>query len=178
MPAFGQPDEPGVGEQLQPQLDPARLAREPALGEARRLAGRGGEALVAVPADAAARDDRPLARLDEVEALALEALDLGPGRHRDDLVVAARPVALLALAVAAAAGPVVRREAQRGEVAPRRVADEDDVAAVAAVAAVGAAARHVRLAPQGDRPVAAGAALDVDSRPVVEHRMNGRRVDG
>ena len=56
-------------------------------------------------ADAAARDDRPLAGLDEVVALALEPVDLGPGRHRDDLVVAAGAVALLALAVAAAAGP-------------------------------------------------------------------------
>ena len=37
-----------------------------------------------------------------------------------------------------------------GEVAAGRVADEHDVAAAAAVAAVGAAARHVRLAAEGD----------------------------
>ena len=46
-----QPDEAGVGEQLQPQLDPARLAGQAALGEPRRLAGRAREALVAVPAE-------------------------------------------------------------------------------------------------------------------------------
>ena len=35
----GQPDEPGVGQQPQLQLDPARRAEQPALGEPRRLAG-------------------------------------------------------------------------------------------------------------------------------------------
>ncbi len=54
-----QPDQAGVGEQLQPQLDPARLALQPALGEARRLTGRAGEALVAVPAGAARRRRPP-----------------------------------------------------------------------------------------------------------------------
>ena len=45
-----EPDQPGVGKQLQPQLDPARLALEAALGKPRRLARRGREALVAVTA--------------------------------------------------------------------------------------------------------------------------------
>ena len=58
----GQPDEPDVGEQLQPQLEPALLARQAALGEARRLARGRGEALVALAARAAARDRRALAR--------------------------------------------------------------------------------------------------------------------
>ena len=40
LPAFGQPDEPDVGEQLEVQLDDALLARQPALGQPRRLARR------------------------------------------------------------------------------------------------------------------------------------------
>ena len=59
--------------------------------------------------------------------------------------------------------------AQRGQVAPRGVADQHDVAAAPAVAAVGPAARHVRLAPEADAAVAAAAALDPDPRLVVEH---------
>ena len=49
-----QPDQADVGEQLQPQLDPVGLAGGAVLGEARRLPGRGGEALVAVAAAPAA----------------------------------------------------------------------------------------------------------------------------
>jgi hypothetical protein len=171
-----QPDQPGVGEQLQPQLNPAGVAREPALGEARRLPGGGREALVAVTADAAAGDDRPLSRLDEVVALALEAVGLRTGRNGDHLVGTASPMALLALAVAATTRHMVRGESQGREVTARRIADEDDVASVAAVAAIGATTRHVRLAAQRNRPVSPGTALDVDFRTVGKHRMNGRRV--
>ncbi len=128
-----------------------------------------------MPADAARGDDRALTGLDQVVAPPLEPLDLGPGRHRHDHVVAARAVALLALSVAAAPRPLMRREAQRGEIAPRLVADEHHVAAAPAVAAVGPAARHVRLAAKRDHAVAAGAGLDVDLGPVVEHRLHRSR---
>ena len=104
--------------------------------------------LLPLPPAPAVRDDRALAGLEEVEALAVDPLDLGAGRHGDDLVLAARAVAALALAVAAAAGAEVRAVAQRREVAARRVADEDDVAAGAAVAAVGAALAG--RAPRGE----------------------------
>ena len=73
--------------------------------------------------------------------------------------------------VPAAARALMWREAQRREIAARGVADEHDVAAAPAVAAIGAAARHVGLAAERDRAVAAGPAFDVDLRPVVEHRI-------
>src|SRR5581483_1420966 len=145
-------DEAGVGEQLEPELDPARLALEPALGEARRLARGAGEALVAVTAQPTLRDHGALARLDEVVAAPAEALDLGARRHGHEPVLPARAVALLALPVGAAPGAYVRGPAQRLEVAPRGVADQDDVAAAPAVAAV-----------------AAAPALDVDPRSIAEH---------
>ena len=172
-----EPDEAGVGKQLQPQLDPSRLALEAALGKARGLAGGAGEALVAVTAGAARGDDRLLPGLDQVVAAPLEPLDLGAGRHGDDVVRAARPVTLAALAVATAPGAPVGREAKRRQVAPRGVADQDHVAAAAAVAAVGTAARHVGLAAKRDHAVTARAALDVDLCLVVQHRMNGRGVE-
>ncbi len=168
-----QADEARVGEQLQVQLDPARGAGQPALGEARRLLGRRGEALVAVAAEPARRDDRPLAVGDEVEALAVEALDRRPRRHEDDQVLAPGAVLVGALPVAAALRPVVARDPHRGEVAARAVGDEDDVAAAPAVAAVGPAPRHVRLAAEGDDAVAAGTALHVHLCPILEHRTGG-----
>ena len=166
LPAFGSPTSPASASSFSRSSIQPDSPAKPALGEARRLAGGGREPLVAVTADAAAGDDRTLSRLDEVVALALEALDLGTGRHGDHLVGAAGPVALLALAVAATTRDVVWREAQRREVAARRIADEDDVASVAAVAAIGAAARHVCLTAQGNRPVSPSTALDVDFRTV------------
>ena len=109
LPAFGRPDEADVGEQLELQLDPALVAGQPALGEARRLARGGGEVLVAAPARAAAGDDRALPGRDEVVggAVASRATCV-PGGTPDDEVVAVGAVALRALPVRAARRLVVR----------------------------------------------------------------------
>ena len=147
MPAFGSPTRPASASSF------SRSSIQPDSPSSPRSAKRGAwrvelvKRLLPCPPAPPGGDDRPLARLDEVVAAALEALDLRAGRHRDDRVVAAGAVALVALAVAAAPGALVGREAQRGEVAARGVADEDDVAAAAAVAAVGPAARA--RAPRG-----------------------------
>ena len=53
-----QADQAGVGQQPELQLDPAGGPGQAALGEARRLVGGGGEALVPVPAEPAGGDDR------------------------------------------------------------------------------------------------------------------------
>ena len=74
-----------------------------------------------------------------------------------------------ALAVTAALRLEVGAAPEAGEVAQRRIDDEHHVAAAAAVAAVGAALRNVRLAPERDHTVAAGAAPHVDTCAVVEH---------
>ena len=68
-----------VGEQLEAQLDPARLALEAPLGEARSLAGGAGEALVAVATQPAGRHDRALAGLDQVVATASRPSTSVPG---------------------------------------------------------------------------------------------------
>jgi hypothetical protein len=73
-------------------------------------------------------------------------------------------VAVAALAVPAAAGPVVDVVAEAAEVTHARIDLEEDGAAAAAVAPVRAALRHVGLAAEREAPVAASSALDVDVR--------------
>ena len=166
----GQPDEPDVGEQLEVQLDDALLAREAALGEPRRLPHGAGELLVAAPAGAAGGDRDLLAGAHEVVARAVPLGDLGAGRHAHDHRRAVGAVALGALAVAAAVGPVVGAALEGLQVAQRVVAAQHDVAAAAAVAAVGAALGDVRLAAEGEAAVAAPARAHLDACPVGEHQ--------
>ena len=74
-----QADEADVGEQLQPQLDPPRLALEPTFRESRCLAGRGGEALVAVAARAPRATTTALAVGEQLGLGAVEAVTTVPG---------------------------------------------------------------------------------------------------
>ena len=170
LPGVRQPDEARVRQQLQPELEPALLAGEPALGEPRRLPGGVGEALVAPPARAAARHDGALSGRGQVEPqLAVDLLHHGAGRHRDLERRRTRAVPLAALAVASARRLEVRAPPEGLEVAQRRIADEHDRRPVSPVAAVRPALRDVRLAAERDRPAAAGAALDEDLRAICEH---------
>ena len=132
----GQPDQADVGEQLQPQLDPARLARGPLLGEARRLPGRGGEALVAVPAAPAVGDDHPLPGLDQIDPAPVHGLRLGPGRHRDLQLLPARPVPVRPFPVPARARPGSACSPAAPPGRGATIADQHHVPAVPAVAAI------------------------------------------
>ena len=118
----GQAHQAGVGEQLEPQLQPALLAGQAALGEARRLPGRVGEALVAAP------PGPPRATTARWPGAARSQRDRPP-RPRPPCPAAPAPpawprgaVALGALAVAAALGLEVRAaaETRRGRAASRR----------------------------------------------------------
>ena len=166
----GQPDEPDVGQQLEAQVEPALAAGQPALGEARGLAGGPGEALVAPAAGAAAGDHDAPPGDDQVVQRAVLRRHLRARRHAHDEVVAVGAVALGALAVAPAGCLEVRAALERLQVAQGVVAQQHDGAAVAAVAAVGAAARHVGLAAEGQAAVPAGPRLNEDASLVVEHR--------
>ena len=152
------------------QLERALLAGKAALGEPRALPGGGGELLVAAPAAAATGDDGALAGFHQVPAVArLDVLDGRPGRHAHFERVGRGAVPVRPLAMTAPLRSELRAAAEAGQVAQRRVHDEDDVAAAPAVAAVGTALGNVRLAPERDRAVAAGTAPHVDTRAVVEH---------
>ena len=76
--------------------------------------------------------------------------------------------------MAAALGPEVHAPAERLQVAQRVVAAQHDVAAAAAVAAVGTALGHVRLAPERQAAVAAGAGSDLELSSIGEHRAEVR----
>ena len=182
LPALGRPDEADVGEQLQPQLEPALLARQAVLGEARRLAGRALEARVAAPALAAVRDDQALPLDREVaEQRPVLVAHLGADGHVDEQVLAVGAVTLRALAVPARAGAHVRLVIESVEVAHLARGDEDDVTTARAVAAVGAALGDVLLAPEADAAVAAASAARADLGPVGEHgslRQPGGGPDG
>src|SRR5262249_52417696 len=156
------PHQPHVREQLQTQLDLPRLALDPALGEARRLPGRGGEALVAMSPRPATGDDQALAVLHQLGDRSIEAPPHRPRRNHHHEVLTSLSVLALAPAVLPAAGAEMAAPSERGEVPALWVADERDVAAPAAVAAVGPAAGYVGLAPEADHAVAAAAALHVD----------------
>jgi hypothetical protein len=57
------------------------------------------------------------------------------------------------------------------EIAEIGVCDHGHVAAWTAVAAVGPALRHVLLAPEAERTVAAAPGLHPETRAIVEHRF-------
>ena len=166
-------DEPDVGEQLQMQLDRALLARQPALGQPRRLPDGGLEAGVPAPPGAAARERRRLARPHQVVARPVPAAHLRPGRDGDHERLAVRAMALRALAVPAALGAEVGAPPEALQVAQVVVAAQHHVAAAPAVAAVGPALGHVRLAAERQAAVAAGAGADFD--PALSCSMWHRR---
>ncbi len=78
---------------------------------------------------------------------------------------------VLALPVTAAAAFEPALALEEREVAAVGIGDEDDVAAIAAVTAVGTALRHVLLAPEAERAVAAAAASHLDAGAIVEHTL-------
>ena len=88
----GQADQPGIGDQLQPQPDPALLARPALVGAARRAVGRGLVVRVAEAAVAAAQQHHALAGRVEVgeQRLAVLGEDLRADRHLDHHVRRAR----------------------------------------------------------------------------------------
>jgi hypothetical protein len=57
---------------------------------------------------------------------------------------------------------------QRGQVASRWIADQDNVATPSAIAAVGTAARHMSLAAKADAAVAPAPRLDVNPCAVLK----------
>ena len=171
-----QPDEADVGDQPELEADPALGARLALLGVLRRLVGRGLEVRVAEPAATAAGDHRALADRDEVrqQRAGLVVVDRRAGRDVEGQVVAG-------LAVPSRLRPATTR--RRAEVVPvievaqGRLAGVDpkvDRSATTAVAAVGAAARDVRLLPEGRGPVATIAGADPDLHAVEEHQPHSR----
>ena len=168
-------DHAHVGEQPELEVEPALGAGAAEVGAARRLVRGGREAGVAAAAGRSAHGPQALAGLGEVaEALAAVALgDDGAERHVEHEVLAARPVAIGALAVLAALGVVVALVVVIEERGQRGVGLEPDAGARAAVPPVGSAAGHVLLAAEADAAGAPVAPLDEDVDLVDEHVARG-----
>ena len=149
---IGQADQAGIGDQLQPQPDPALHALEAGIGAARRLVGRGLEMGVAEAAIAAlGQQDLLAGRVRSAISVSLSSSKICvPDRHlqRDVVALAAGQVA--AHAVHAGLGLEMLLVA----IVDQRVEAVDafgpDIAAAAAIAAVGAAELDELLAPERD----------------------------
>ena len=164
-----EPEQRGVGHQLEMQLERARLAVLADAGQARRLPGGRREARVAGSAPPAAGDHDARAGMREVaheRAVLGEHLRADGHGHLERRPVAAALVR--ALAGLAGRRADVRVVPQRRQVAQVGVGVQDDVAAATAVAAGRAAARDELLPPERDRPVAATSGFDVDRGAVRE----------
>jgi hypothetical protein len=100
-----QPDQAGVGDQLEPQPDPALLAGLAGIGAARRAVGGGPEMRVAEAAVAALGQHHALAHIGEIGKQRFLVLveHLRAGGHLEHHVVASAAVAVLAHAVGAGA---------------------------------------------------------------------------
>ncbi len=167
---IGQADQAGIGDQLQPQPDPALLARPAFAMLARRLVGRGLEMRIAETAVAALAEHDLLAGLGQVEEDGLLVLvqDLGPDRdlHGDGRSGGTRAVG--AAAVIAAPGlemllvAIVDEGVQVGD------HFDDDVAAPPAIAAVRSTELDELLAPEADAARAAVAGFHEDLALVEE----------
>ena len=103
----GQPDNAGIGNQLEAQPDGELLAGLAGIGVAWRPVGRALEPRVAEATVSAAREHHPLAHRGEVgeQGLAVFLVDLRARRHLQHDVVAARAVAVLAHAAARRSWP-------------------------------------------------------------------------
>ncbi len=120
LPRVREPDERGVGHQLELELEPPLLAVLTLLGEARGPARVRQEPRVPAPALPAARREPSIAVVDQVgEQLAVHRADDRPLRHVDDQVGTALPVQLLALAVRPRAGLAVRDGRETPATRPR-----------------------------------------------------------
>ena len=102
-----QPTSPASASSLQAQLEPALLARQAALGEARRLARGGGEVPVAAPAAARRAPPRRAGRgsIRSQRSPPSASSHDGAGRHAHLERLGRRAVLARALAVAAALRP-------------------------------------------------------------------------
>jgi hypothetical protein len=110
-----------------------------------------------------------MSEVDEETSLLVQYLRPYGNHELDGLAVGSTLV--LALPVNAASAFESAFTLEEGEVAPVGIGDEDDITAVTAVTAVGAAPRHVLLAPEAERAVAAAAATHLDAGAIVKHAL-------
>src|SRR5262249_17028433 len=154
----------GIGDQLEAQPDRPLLPRPAGTGTPRRAVGRGFVMGVAEAAVAALEEDQARAGLGQIGQHRLLVLieDLGAGRHFDDQGRCHGPMALAALAIAAARGFEMLGVAEVDQGVQPVTDREHDVAAAAAIAAIRTALVDELLAPKRDATAAAVAAAEMN----------------
>jgi hypothetical protein len=132
--------------------------------------------LVAATAGASLRRDDAGIGTGEVGDQLVAGEHLRPDGEPEHRILAVRAVRKTTAAAAAVPRAKLLVRAEAREVAPPRIRDEDDVAAVTAVTAVGAAARNVLLAAEVDGAVAPASGDNRQSGSVVKHPQKRRVV--
>ena len=153
---IGEPDQPGVGNDLELHGDPALFRGMSLLDLPRSAVGRGFEVGVAVPAASAASHDHLVAGLLQV-AQQIAPIAIAHQRPRgdvDDRVRAAAAEAVGALAVLATFGLPVSLVREVGQVRMAFGRANHHAAPVPAVAAVGPAPRRIFFSPEAEAAVA------------------------
>ena len=161
---IGQADKPDIGDEFQPQPDPAFLTRPAFVGAAGGAVGGGFEMGVAEAAIAAFEQYDAFAGGVEVgqHGFLIVVEDLGADGHFDHHVVRAGAGHIGARAVAAFAGAEMLgvAEVDQGVEVGHRL--KDDVPAAPAHAAIGATVFDEAFTPEGDDAVAAVAGAEID----------------
>ena len=181
FPRVGQPDQPGVGDQLQAQPDPPILPRPSLCRLARGAVGGGLKVRIPEPAIAALQQHHLHTRAIQVgqHRLLIVGEDLGADRHRNRDIRCAVPCLIAAGSVAALGRAEMLRVAeidQRVQVLGRL---KNNVPAASAIAAVRPAELDELLPPERDYTVAAVAGAQIDFRLVEElHRAIPEKQNG
>ena len=171
LPGIGESDEPGVGNHLQFEANPAFLAFDAGFELAGRAVGRTLEVNVPFAAATAFGNDEFVAEVDEVaeDVAAFAVADLGAGRDEQHDVLGIGAGAFRTHAGFAVLGAPVLLHGEAGEVVGVGVGANDDGAAIASIAAVGAALGHVLFAAEGDHASAAIPTLNEQFHAIDEH---------
>src|SRR5690606_10320778 len=175
--SIGHAQQADIGQHPQLELELASLTGGARGRLARRAVDRALEMDIAEPALAPSGHQQPLAMRGQVPKLLAggEISHDGADRDLDGDAFAAPAIHLAALTVLAPLGSKDALVAKISEGVDALVGLQPDAAAIAAIAAVGTAARHVFLAAEAHRAVAAVAGNDLDHRFVYEFHANPRR---
>ena len=158
-------DQAHVRQQLQLQGHVAHLAREPGLGKARDLPGRGREVHVPPAAAAAFGRHEGLAVGHVVhQAAGFRVTDQGSPRHPNLEIGAVLAGTALSLTVGPVGSRVFSLVAEVHQGRHVIIRDKDNASAPAAVTAVRSAGRNIFFSVERDGTVAAFSGVQVDSR--------------
>ncbi len=172
---IGQTDQTDIGDQLQPQPDPALFSRPALVRSAGRPVGAGFEVGVAKSAIAAFAEQHFLAVFIQIgkQCLAVIVKDLRADGHVDDDGLSLGTCAIGTGAIATLAGAKMLRVSKVDQGVQVRYGAENDVATASTIAAIRAAELNILLTTKRDDTIPAIAGAHIDLGLVEEfHRLS------